>query len=251
MKAMIYQRVLRSAALAMLLLAGTGSWMRAQEKSTSAAANGTAAAPSKSGKAARPDRPLIPSSAKAEDPAAQTQQGLGAFGKVLPVGEKNIDVKIPSFRDGIPSSTVRAYSMTRMDDENMAMERMDIRLYGQTHEKDVRIQLVTALYHMPSQILSSDSRSRVSRDDFNIEGDTMIFDTRTGQGKMIGNVRMVIHDADSLTPQKKTDTPAESGKDTSSSDKTPATDKKDTGAPASTATTPPTSPSSPPANEKK
>jgi hypothetical protein len=235
---MTTQSALRTVALAMLLLASMVAWTPAQEKT-----DGPAEGADKKEKAIRPDRAAPPADDTNDNPA----QGLGAVGKVLPVGEKNLDVKIPSFKDGIPSSTVRANSMMRIDDENMAMERMDIRLYGATHAQDVRIQLVTALYHMPSQILSSDKRSRVSREDFDIQGDSMIFDTRTGQGKMVGNVRMVIFDADSLTPQKN-----DASGSTSSSDKSPATDKK-ADAPPDSAPAPapaPATPTSPPSNEK-
>jgi hypothetical protein len=130
------------------------------------------------------------------------------------------------------------------------MERMDIRLYGKSHEQDVRIQLATALYHMPSQILSSETRSRVTREDFDLQGDSMIFDTRTGQGKMTGNVRMVIYDADSLTAPKQDANPAAKEKATPS-DNTPATDKKPEASSTPASEPPPTTPSSPPENEKK
>lgn len=232
MNLMPHQRMLQTVAVAMLLLASGPVCLRAQE----------------GGKTVRPDRAIVPS---AKDEPADGAQGLGAVGKVLPIGEKNIDVKIPSFRDGVPSSTVRADSMTRLDTENMAMERMDIRMYGKTHEQDVRVQLVTALYHMPSQILSSDQRSRVSREDFDLQGDSMIFDTRTGQGKMVGNVRMVIFDADSLTPQKKKEASPGAGEKTPPSDISPATDKKTEAPPATAAPPAPTTPSSPLPNEKK
>lgn len=182
-----------------------------------------------------------PDRAVSTEAPPQVTQGLGAFGKVLPVGEKNLDVKIPSFKDGIPSSTVRAGSMVRMDDDNMQMEKMDIRLYGETHDKDVRIQLATAIYHMPSQILASNTRSRVSRDDFDLQGDSMVFDTRTQQGKMVGNVRMVIYDSDSFAPQPK------AGTESKKEDKKPGD-----AAPAATSPTPPSeSSTSPTANDKK
>jgi hypothetical protein len=255
MMGMILQRALRPAVLAMLLLASSAVGIRAQEKAPRPAAADAApgaAKAGKSGKMARPDRPVQPPDAKDDNP--QATQGLGAVGKVLPIGQKNIDVKIPSFKDGIPSSTVRASSMTRLHEENFSMEGMDIRLYGQSHEQVVRIRLATALYHMPSQILSSETRSRVSREDFDLQGDSMVFDTRTGQGKMTGNVRMVIFDADSLTGQKQNATSAAKEK-TSPSDNTSATDKKPEGpsAPASAPASAPssTTPSSPPQNEKK
>lgn len=140
-------------------------------------------------------------------------QGLGAFGMLLPLGQKNLDVKIPSFKNGLPSSLIRAGSMTRLDDEYMEMEKLDIRLFGEVREKDVRVQLVTGEYHMPTQLLSSEQRSRISREDFQLEGDKMVFDTTTQQGKMTGNVQMVIYDSTSFTggrdgkdPKKETET---------------------------------------------
>ncbi len=137
------------------------------------------------------------------------RQGLGSFGKVLPLGQKNRDVKIPSFRDGNPSSFVRAASMTRLDDEKMDMERLDIRMYGDTEEKDLRIMLPTATYDMATEVLSSEDRSRISRKDFDLQGDTLIFDTRTQQGKMTGHIHMIIRNPDSFRAQS--DKPADAG----------------------------------------
>lgn len=146
------------------------------------------------------------------DPAKaveQTGQGLGAFGKLLPLGQKNRDVKIPSFRDGNPSSLVQAATMTRLEGEKMEMERLDIRMYGETEEKDLRILMPTATYHMATEVLSGDDRSRITRKDFDLRGDTLIFDTRTRQGKMTGHIHMIIRDADSFRRQP--DKPAASG----------------------------------------
>ncbi len=131
--------------------------------------------------------------------AVTSSQGLGPFGRMLPVGQRNLDVKIPSFRDGRPNSLMRAGSMTRLDEDNMAIEKMDIRMFGPTKDRDVRVQLKTATYHMPSATLSSEQRSRISREDFQMEGDSMVFDTKTQQGKMTGNVRMVIFDTEGFT----------------------------------------------------
>lgn len=134
-------------------------------------------------------------------------QGLGAFGKGLPVGTTNKDVKNTSFEDGVPSSLVRAAAMTRMDDNLMQMEKMDIRMFDRLRQNDLRVQLITAIYDMATQILTSKERSRISREDFQLEGDSLIFDTRTQQGKMQGNVHMIIFD--SATLNKKPGEPAD------------------------------------------
>lgn len=153
----------------------------------------------KDGKSAAPrSKPTSADPAKA---LGETSQGLGAFGKLLPLGQKNRDVKIPSFRDGNPSSFVQAATMTRVDGERMEMERLDIRMYGETDEKDLRIQLPTATYHMVTEVLSSEDRSRISRKDFDLQGDTLIFDTRARQGKMTGHIHMIIRDANSFRRQ--------------------------------------------------
>ena len=146
------------------------------------------------------EKPLTGAPDGATGVAAVTNaQGLGPFGRMLPVGQRNLDVKIPSFRDGRPNSLMRAGSMTRLDEDNMAIEKMDIRMFGPTKDRDVRVQLKTATYHMPSATLSSEQRSRISREDFQMEGDSMVFDTKTQQGKMTGNVRMVIFDTEGFT----------------------------------------------------
>lgn len=138
---------------------------------------------------------------KSEAPKEKVKeaQGLGSFGKVLPMGKKNLDVKIPSFKEGKPDSFVRAGSMTRLDDNQMDMEQTDIRLYGETREGDLRVQLPTAIYDMSTQIMTSDTRSRISRADFQLEGDTLVFDTRSRQGKMTGHIHMIIYDAETLS----------------------------------------------------
>ncbi len=152
-------------------------------------------------KSAAPDSPAKKPEADPAKEVPETGQGLGSFGKVLPMGQKNRDVRIPSFRDGNPSSFIKAATMTRLEGEKMEMERLDIRMYGETEAKDLRLMLPTATYEMETEVLSSEDRSRISRMDFDLQGDTLIFDTRTQQGKMTGHIHMIIHDANSLRQQ--------------------------------------------------
>lgn len=164
-----------------------------------------------------------------EEKAEDTSKGLGALGKMLPIGQKNLDARMPSFRDGKPSSLIHAGSMTRTDEDHMEMENVDIRLFGETAEADLRVQLHTGLYDMNTQVLLSHERSRVSRNDFQLEGDTMVFDTKSQQGKMEGHVHMIIFDASALKkkPEGATPTgvpaekPAAQGRNTASADAHP------------------------------
>jgi len=237
------QRRLRLAmTLLLLLVMGSVTGAQAQEKD---AAKKEGKAKAKEAKAGTEEESAgKPATAT---PAAPTT-GLFAFGKMLPVGEQHKELEIPSFKNGAPASMVQAKSMTRMDTENMFLERMDIWMYGPPGEaeKDMRVQLRTATYHMPSNIIASDERSRISRSDFDLQGDTLIFDTITGQGKMVGNVRMVLHDASALTKspagtsaekEKKEPKPGKGTPDKDASATAPASPTA-SGQPATTATTP-------------
>ncbi|HSI64870.1 MAG TPA: hypothetical protein VLE43_17210 [Candidatus Saccharimonadia bacterium] len=185
-----HRRHLLATTLLLLVVGGGLSVMTAQEAAKPPAAKSKGKDKGEAGK---------PSAAVATPPAAPTQ-GLIPFGKMLPIGKEHEGLEIPSFKNGAPSSTVRAASMTRLDDENMFLKKMDIRMFGPPTEteKDMRVQLKTATYHMPSNVIASEERSRISRADFDLQGDSLVFDTATGQGKMVGNVTMILHDSSSF-----------------------------------------------------
>lgn len=128
--------------------------------------------------------------------AGAANAGLRSVGEMIPLGSRSRGVRLPAFDNGKPSSLIVAAAMTRVDDSHLFAEKMTIEVYGETDADDLNIRVRTGTYDMDEQILSSTERSRVSRSDFQIEGDGMVFDTKTSQGKMVGNVEMIIFDAD-------------------------------------------------------
>jgi hypothetical protein len=196
-----------------------------KSKDGAAAANATTGTP--------PQGPAVPTT------------GLFAFGKMLPVGQAHKELEIPSFKNGAPASMVQAKTMTRTDDENMFLEQMNIWMYGPPGEaeKDLRVQLRTAIFHMPTNIIASEERARVSRSDFDLQGDSLIFDTATGQGKMVGNVKMILHDASALTkPASGTDSPPATDTKEGAEKSQKEENAKDATAPPASASSPSSSP---------
>lgn len=128
--------------------------------------------------------------------AGAANAGLRSVGEMIPLGSRSRGVRLPAFDNGKPSSLIVAAAMTRVDDSHLFAEKMTIEVYGEAKADDLNIRVKTGTYDMDEQILSSTERSRVSRSDFQIEGDGMVFDTKTSQGKMVGNVEMIIFDAD-------------------------------------------------------
>lgn len=151
----------------------------------------------------RPWRALLPGMiaalaavalAQTSAPAPADGDGMSAFGKMIPEGYVNKDVSVPSFTDGRPSSLLTAATLTRVDDQHLSAEKVIVDIYGKTPAENLHVDLKTAIYHMGDQILRSGDRSRVSRADFEMEGDSLVFDATRSIGSMKGRVRTLIFD---------------------------------------------------------
>lgn len=151
--------------------------------------------------------------------AAQAQQvasdasGMESFMKMVPLGEESKGAVIPSFdATGRRSSLITADVIRRIDDERLYAEKLTVQMFSPEPENNVRIDLLTAFYQMAGGILRSTKRSKVSRADFEIEGDSLVFDTAKNQGRMTGNIRMVIFDTGALSGEGSTSSKPKSGK---------------------------------------
>ena len=127
-------------------------------------------------------------------------KGVSAFGKFLPLNRVNLGVTIPSFDGAVRTALVTAEKMKRVDDENLELDNMVIEMFMADGTTESKIALKRAWFHMPSSILVSRNRSRIERKDFQIEGDSLVFDTGTQRGRMAGNVEMVIYDVKNFGP---------------------------------------------------
>ena len=187
-----------------------------------------ALASSLDGLAADGPTPAAPPASVAAKPAAKqdSSEAIDSMCKMIPEGRRNLKVHYPGFDNGRPSSLVTAGAMTRVNPQEMFAEKLRIDLYGKEQKDNMRVDLKTGTYHMDSKLLTSNERSHVTRSDFKIDGDGMEFDMTSSQGKMIGNVRMVIYDTSSFI--KKDESSAESKAPTSKDSSTTATAKEPT-----------------------
>lgn len=137
--------------------------------------------------------------ASAQQPAP-VDSGLSNFMQMVPLGAESKGAVIPSFDElGRRTSLITAAVVRRIDDGRLWAEKLVVQMFNADPRNDVRIDLQTAFYQMAGGILRSTDRSRVSRADFEIEGDSLIFDTVKNQGRMTGNIRMVIFDTGAVS----------------------------------------------------
>jgi Lipopolysaccharide-assembly, LptC-related len=122
----------------------------------------------------------------------------------VPVGHDVKGLRLP-IRDDEGKITLRmdVEWARRLDEQNVEMRSSIIQTYNQeTYKPDAKVELKTSVMNLETNEIVSHDPVVVSREDFRLTGDAMEFNTKTRQGRVIGNVRLVIYNRDQLTKQK-------------------------------------------------
>ena len=133
---------------------------------------------------------------------AGASSALDSMATMIPLGLRNTKVRIPGFEQGRATSFMQADVLTRETDKTLFAEGVLLHLYAENPKENLRVEMKTATYHLDTKILTSEERTKVARADFQIEGDSMIFDTITSQGQMKGHVHTVIFDTSAFASKK-------------------------------------------------
>jgi hypothetical protein len=91
----------------------------------------------------------------------------------------------------------------RLDEQNVEMRSSVIQTYDEdTYKPSAKVELKTSVMNMDTNIIVSHEPVVVSREDFRLTGDAMEFNTKTREGRVIGNVRLIIYNRDELANKK-------------------------------------------------
>jgi lipopolysaccharide assembly outer membrane protein LptD (OstA) len=91
----------------------------------------------------------------------------------------------------------------RLDEQNVEMRSSVIQTYDEdTYKPSAKVELKTSVMNMDTNIIVSHEPVVVSREDFRLTGDSMEFNTKTREGRVIGNVRLIIYNRDELANKK-------------------------------------------------
>jgi len=137
---------------------------------------------------------LLTSSLQAENapaPAAPSPQE-GEFDLPVPVGMPVNGIKIPQYdEDGKLLMLLEAGVAKKVDDQHIEMENLKLQALDADGKK-IFVELPHALFNLETRILTGEKTAKIYRDDFEITGDGIDFNTKTRFGTLRGNVRMVI-----------------------------------------------------------
>ena len=139
-----------------------------------------------------------PSPADAKSKAKST---LAPGGVPLPIGHEAKGLVLPDYDEqGRLQARFEAASAKRVDDERIEFTGLKMTTYVvETNTPDLAIDLPAAALNITTRVVSSDQRTTITRADFSIAGDNMRFDTVAREGRLMGNVKMVINDTAELT----------------------------------------------------
>ena len=157
-----------------------------------------ASAPSRAGEG---DPSPTPAASPAASPA-KSDAGGGDDGKSsdfdvpVPIGVPVKGIKIPHRNDeGKLVMTIQAEVAKKIDDTHIEMENMKIESIDEQDGKAMNIEVPHSVFNLETRILAGDSQTVIKREDFEVTGDSVEFNTKTRHATLRGKIRMIIQSA--------------------------------------------------------
>jgi hypothetical protein len=139
-----------------------------------------------------------------ESPSESATASPESAGQVpLPIGHEAKGLTLPDIdENGHLRGRFIAGTAKRIDQNHMQFRDLDITTYTEDNKIDLQIAMADSVLDLNTRVLTSPQRTTIKRADFQIEGDTVEFDTAKRHGTMTGNIKMVITDQSKLRPQQ-------------------------------------------------
>jgi len=119
----------------------------------------------------------------------------------IPVGHDAKGLRLPMRNEqGKLQFVLDVEKVRRVDQANVEMHNSVIQTYDdQTGARSAKIEMLDSVMNTETNVITTHDPVIVSRDDFRLTGDSAVFNTKTRQGKVIKNVRLIIYNRDELT----------------------------------------------------
>jgi hypothetical protein len=119
----------------------------------------------------------------------------GGFDVPVPLGIPVKGIKIPHRNEaGKLVMTIEAEVATKLDDRHVDMQNMKIESFDEEGKK-INIELPHSVFDLETRMLTGDQHALIRREDFEITGDSVEFNTKTRYAVLRGKIRMVIQSA--------------------------------------------------------
>jgi len=113
----------------------------------------------------------------------------------MPINMPVKGIKIPHRNEeGKLVMTIEAEIATKLDDQHVDMQNMKIESFDDDGKK-INIELPHSIFNLETRMLTGDQHALIRREDFEITGDSVEFNTKTRYAVLRGKIRMVIQSA--------------------------------------------------------
>ena len=114
------------------------------------------------------------------------------FEMPVPVGMPVNGLRVPQYDpDGKLIMLFEAATATKVNEEVVAMDSLKLEALDSEGQK-IFVELPQAVFNLKNHLLTGDKTAKIRREDFEITGDSIEFNTETRFGTLRGNVKMVI-----------------------------------------------------------
>jgi hypothetical protein len=114
------------------------------------------------------------------------------FDLPVPVGMPVNGIKVPQYaEDGRRLMLLEAAVAKKVNDQRVEMENLKLEALDGEGRK-IFVELPQAIFNLETRVLTGENSAKIYREDFEITGDSIEFNTKTRFGTLRGNVRMVI-----------------------------------------------------------
>ena len=125
----------------------------------------------------------------------QPDDGTGRLDLPLAEDHDSLGMKIPYYdTSGRLQMNFTIGVARKTDPDHVAMKDMQVETFNEEGETDMVVDLPASELDLNTRVITSHTRTTIKRDDFVITGDSVVFNTVTRVGKLVGNVHMTIYD---------------------------------------------------------
>jgi len=113
----------------------------------------------------------------------------------VPIGHEVKGLRVPvRNEEGKMEMQFDMETASRLDEQNVEMHTVTIQTYNQqTGKQDAKIELQTSMMNLDTNVITTKEPIRITREDFVLTADGGEFNSKTRQGKVVGNVHLVIY----------------------------------------------------------
>ena len=119
----------------------------------------------------------------------------------IPVGHDAKGLRLPMRNEqGKLQFQLEVEKVRRVDQANVEMHNSIIQTYDdQTGAPSAKIEMIDSVMNTETNVVTTHNPVVITRDDFRLTGEGAVFNTKTRQGKVIKNIKLIIYNRDELT----------------------------------------------------